>query len=61
MDELEGHDPTCTGCEHDCPLRPGRGMYPLGAPYCQTCDDHGEAVHAGYGDAPCDCGDEHDA
>lgn len=32
------HDPECTGCEHDCPWK-GR---PMGAPYCQVCDDHNE-------------------
>jgi hypothetical protein len=52
----ETHDPTCTGCAHDCPWR----RHHLGAPYCQTCDDHSEAVCAGYGDVPCDCGNAHD-
>lgn len=33
------HDPECIGCEHDCPWR----RHPLGAPFCQTCDDHYEA------------------
>jgi hypothetical protein len=28
----------CTGCEHDCPWKGN----PLGAPYCQVCDDHNE-------------------
>lgn len=37
---MEAHDPHCTGCEHDCPWR----RNPLGAPYCQTCDDHSEAL-----------------
>lgn len=49
------HDPDCTECEHDCPWR----GHNFGAPFCAVCDDHGEAVHAGYGDEPCDCGDEH--
>jgi hypothetical protein len=34
------HDAECTACEHDCPWH-GR---PLGAPYCQICDDHAEAA-----------------
>lgn len=56
----EMHDPECTGCEHDCPWRRSyRRGGTLGAPFCGVCDDHGEAVHAGYGDVPCDCGDEH--
>ena len=36
---MSEHDPFCTGCEHDCPWREN----PMGAPYCQTCDDHYEA------------------
>lgn len=52
----ETHDPTCTKCEHACAWR---GLV-IGAPFCSVCDDHGEAVHAGYGDVPCDCGDAHD-
>lgn len=51
-----GHDPECTGCEHDCPWR----RHHFGSPFCSVCDDHAEAVHAGYGDVPCDCGDQHD-
>jgi hypothetical protein len=53
------HDPECTGCDHDCPWR-RTNPAPLGAPFCSVCDDHAEAVHAGYGDVPCDCGDTHD-
>ena len=63
--ELE-HAPDCVGCAHACPWRrrvtvPGQAprLLALGAPYCGTCDDHSEAVHAGYGDTPCDCGDDH--
>lgn len=37
--EDEGHDPECTGCEHDCPWKNN----PLGAPFCSICDDHWEA------------------
>ena len=40
------HTPECTRCEHDCPWR----RHTIGAPYCSTCDDHAEAIHAGYGD-----------
>lgn len=53
---MSGHDGECVGCEHDCPWLRTRPA-PLGAPFCSTCDDHGEAVHAGYGEKPCDCGD----
>ena len=53
------HDAECTGCKHECPWRRGKG-FSWGISWCQTCDDHAEAVHAGYGDTPCDCGDKHD-
>ena len=43
------HGPECTGCAHDCPWR--RTPAPLGAPYCQTCDDHAEAADV-YGTEP---------
>lgn len=58
-DYITPHSPECTSCEHDCPWR--RTPQPIGAPWCSVCDDHGEAVHAGYGDRPCDCGDSHPA
>jgi hypothetical protein len=54
--EDDWHNPECISCVHDCPWK-GR---PIGAPYCQICDDHAEAVCAGYGDVPCDCGNNHD-
>lgn len=50
------HDFYCTGCEHDCPWR----RHHFGGPFCGVCDDHAEAVHAGLGPQPCDCGDTHE-
>jgi len=38
-EDEDEHDPECEGCEHDCPWQGN----PLGAPYCQICDDHSEA------------------
>lgn len=52
-DGVTVHDPECVWCEHDCPWN----RHIWGAVYCSVCDDHGEAVHAGFGDVPCDCGD----
>lgn len=52
----EEHDPMCTGCAHDCPWR----RHHWGAPFCGVCDDHAEAVHAGYGAQPCDCSGRHE-
>jgi hypothetical protein len=41
MDNTEReHDATCEGCEHDCPWR----RHHWGSVYCQTCDDHAEAM-----------------
>ena len=37
------HSEDCTGCEHDCPWK-RTVPPPLGAPYCQICDDHSEAL-----------------
>ena len=54
--EDDWHNPECVSCVHDCPWN----GHTIGAPYCSICDDHSEAVHAGYGDLPCDCGDNHD-
>lgn len=46
------HDPECTGCEHNCPWKGN----PLGAPFCDVCDDHMEAHGAGFGNYKCECG-----
>lgn len=47
--EDDWHNPECTKCEHE-----------HRHDWCQVCDDHAEAVCAGYGDVPCDCGNNHD-
>lgn len=54
------HGPACVSCRHECPRQRTRPE-PLGSPFCPTCDDHAEAVHAGYGPTACECGDNHDA
>ncbi len=47
--EDDWHNPECTTCKHEHDKM-----------WCQICDDHCEAIHAGFGDVPCDCGDSHD-
>lgn len=38
----ETHGPECVACDHDCPWQ----RHHIGAPFCQTCDDHSEAADA---------------
>jgi hypothetical protein len=59
------HDPECIGCDHDCPWTRIPG--PIGAPFCDICDDHMEATAARHDEgcaiwqntlSSCTCGEE---